>query len=76
VGGILHISTKHSISFKAGVGQETNNYCELMALKLVLMLAQEFGVSHIQIFGDSAFSYSVDAQGSNVEEFHPTASVL
>jgi ribonuclease HI len=52
-GGILYLSSNHSIYFKAGIGQETNNYCELMALKLVLRLAQEFGVSQIQIFGDS-----------------------
>jgi ribonuclease HI len=37
------------ISFKARIGSETNNYCELMAL----MIARENGVFHIQIFGDS-----------------------
>jgi hypothetical protein len=52
-GGILHLSMFHSISFKDGVGQASNNLCELMALKLVLMLAWEHGVTHIQIFGDS-----------------------
>jgi hypothetical protein len=38
-GGILYLSSNHSISFKVGIGQETNNYCELMALKLVLRMA-------------------------------------
>lgn len=33
------------IAFKAGIGQGINNYCELMALKLTLQLAQEYGVT-------------------------------
>jgi hypothetical protein len=41
VGGILFLSQNHSLKFKAGIGSETNNFCELMALKLVLKLAQE-----------------------------------
>lgn len=52
-GGILYLSSNHSISFKAGIGQETNNFCQMMALKLVLRLAKEFGVTHFQIFDDS-----------------------
>jgi ribonuclease HI len=32
---------------------ETGNYCELMARKLVLRLALEFGVSQLQISNDS-----------------------
>jgi ribonuclease HI len=53
LGGILYLSSNHNIAFKAGIGQETNNYCELMALKLTLQLAQEYGVTQLQIFGDS-----------------------
>jgi len=37
--GIIHLSSDHSISFSAGNGNETNNLCELMALKLNLHLA-------------------------------------
>jgi hypothetical protein len=51
--GISYLSSNHCISFKAGIGQESNNYCELMELKLILQLAQEHGVSQLQIFGDS-----------------------
>lgn len=51
--GILHLSMFHSISFKAGVGQASNNFYELMALKLVLMLSWEHGVTQFQLFGDS-----------------------
>jgi ribonuclease HI len=39
--------------FLLGIGNETNNYYELLALKLVLLLALEKGISHIQIYGDS-----------------------
>jgi hypothetical protein len=43
----------HNIYFKGSVGQETNNYCELLAKELVLMFVHEYGVAHIQIFWDS-----------------------
>jgi ribonuclease HI len=51
--GILHLFNTHSIPFKVELGRDTNNFCELMALKLVLMLAQENEISQIQIYGDS-----------------------
>jgi ribonuclease HI len=47
------ISPPLIVSFKVGIGQETNNFYELMALKLILQLAQEHGVQQIKIFGDS-----------------------
>jgi hypothetical protein len=33
--GILHISPTHNIYFKARLGNNTNNLCEHMALKLI-----------------------------------------
>jgi ribonuclease HI len=36
-----------------GLGLGTNNYAELMAIKLLLLFAGEKGVQTIQIFGDS-----------------------
>jgi ribonuclease HI len=41
------------LKFKAGLGRGTNNFDELMALKLVLILAAEKGVQKLQIFRDS-----------------------
>eukprot|EP01018_Ginkgo_biloba_P032904 Gb_28853 [translate_table: standard] len=38
---------------RAGLGFCTNNFVELMALKLILLLANEKGVSRLQVFGDS-----------------------
>jgi ribonuclease HI len=52
-GGILHLSVSHRIYFEAGVGQGSNNFSELMALNLILFLALEHGVTHLQIYGDS-----------------------
>jgi hypothetical protein len=50
--GVLHLFVAQSISFKARVGKETNHLSEMLALKLVLMLSQEHGVTHMQIFED------------------------
>jgi ribonuclease HI len=36
-----------------GLGRGTNNYVELLALKLLLLYAREKYILHIQIFGDS-----------------------
>lgn len=52
-GGVLYISNSQSLRFKAGTGQGSNNFSELMALKLLLTLALECGLSHLQVFGDS-----------------------
>jgi ribonuclease HI len=36
-----------------GLGAGTNNYAELMSLKLLLLFAKEKNVNSIQVFGDS-----------------------
>jgi ribonuclease HI len=50
-GGVIFWKDSHTLKFKAGGG--TNNMPELMAPKLILMLAAEKGASRIQIFADS-----------------------
>ena len=52
-GGMLLLSDVHYFSFKAGLGLGTNNFVELCALKLLLILARRHSVDKIQIFGDS-----------------------
>jgi ribonuclease HI len=47
---IVYLFSNHNTTFKAGIGQETNNYFELMVLKLTLQLAQEYGVTQLRIF--------------------------
>jgi len=44
--GILYLT--HCISFM-GIGQESNNFCEMMTLKLLLQLAQEHGVCYLPV---------------------------
>jgi hypothetical protein len=58
-GGILHISQIHSFSFSAGLGEATNNFSELMALYLLLLLALEKNINHLNIYGDSLFVIQV-----------------
>ena len=41
------------ISFKAGLGNGSNNYTELLSLKLLLKLALDNQISKLQVFGDS-----------------------
>jgi ribonuclease HI len=48
--GILYLSSNNNTAFEFGIGHETNNYFELMAFKLTLRLAQEYGVTQLQIF--------------------------
>lgn len=49
-GGIMFLSDSHFYKFQAGLGRATNNTAELMALKLVLMLAAQKGVQKFQIW--------------------------
>ena len=51
--GVIHLSNSHSINFKFGMGNGSNNFSELISLKLVLTLALEHGVAHLQVSGDS-----------------------
>eukprot|EP01018_Ginkgo_biloba_P022058 Gb_03022 [translate_table: standard] len=51
-GGILYINDFHIIKYRAGLGEGINNYAEPMAIKLVLLLAGEKGVTRMQVFGD------------------------
>jgi ribonuclease HI len=52
-GAVLHLSYSHLFKMKWGLGPGTNNFAELMALKLLLTFAGEKGISNLQIFGDS-----------------------
>ena len=46
-GGILYISDEHNFTFSAGLGLGTNNYAELLALKLLIILALKQGVQSL-----------------------------
>ena len=50
---MFFLSYVHYFSFKVGLGLGTNNFAELCALKLLLILARRHSLDKIQIFGDS-----------------------
>lgn len=52
-GVVLFFNDKNSIQFQGGFGGGTNNYAELMALRMLLTKAWEWGVSTLQVFKDS-----------------------
>jgi ribonuclease HI len=52
-GGCLYLSTTHYFLLKSGLGAGTNNYAELLALKLLLLFVVEKGCKTLQVFGDS-----------------------
>lgn len=43
----------HFIKFKVGLGRGTNNFAEIMAVKLALSLAIEKAACEVQVYGDS-----------------------
>ena len=53
VGGLLYISDEHYFTFSAGLGMGTNNFAELLALKLLFTLALKYEIHTLHIFGDS-----------------------
>ena len=52
-GGVFYKSEDHFFHFSAGLGRGSNNYAELMALRLLLLFTLEQGCVSLQLFGDS-----------------------
>jgi ribonuclease HI len=52
-GGILFLSDSHYFSLTFGLGMGTNNYAELMSLKLLIAFAIEKDCHSLNVFGDS-----------------------
>lgn len=53
-GEVLHKYDAHYFHFSAGLGRGTNNYAELMTLRLLLLFSLEHGCLSLQVFGDSS----------------------
>lgn len=51
--GSLYLIETRNFTFMIGLGEDTNNFSELMALKYLMKLAAANGVLHLQVFGDS-----------------------
>jgi len=52
-GAILYLSDSHFFVLSAGLGEGSNNFAELMSLKLLLIFAIEKGCKKLNVFGDS-----------------------
>ena len=52
-GAVLYLSDSHYFAMSLGLGGGTNNFAELMSLKLLLMFALEAGCSALNFYGDS-----------------------
>jgi ribonuclease HI len=52
-GGCIYLSEQHYYYLRASLGPGTNNFSEIMALKLLLLFAAEKGCTTLQVFGDS-----------------------
>ena len=52
-GVILHMAENHYFDLVAGLGEGSNNFAELLSLKLLLIFVAEKGYRTIEVFGDS-----------------------
>ena len=52
-GGCFYISNTHSFQLLDGLGRGSNNFAELMVLKLLLLFGVEKNCHTLQVFGDS-----------------------
>ena len=52
-GALLFLSDSHYFTITMGLGVGSNNYAELMSLKLLLIFAIEKGINRLTICGDS-----------------------
>ena len=74
-GGVtLFINHSHHFQIQMGLGNGTNNFAELMALKLLLCFAIERGYRRIQVFG-LFNSNKLDKQSSKMSEHSTRRSI-
>jgi ribonuclease HI len=52
-GTMFHISNRVSFKIKMGLRSGTNNFAELMSIKLLLLFSKEKKLTSLQVFGDS-----------------------
>ena len=52
-GAYLYLSDSHYFSLTMGLGAGTNNFAEIMSLKLLLIFATEKGIKRLTVLGDS-----------------------
>jgi len=52
-GGVIYKDGEEQYTYKKYIGTNTNNVAEYQALLNGLLLAQEKGIKHLQVYGDS-----------------------
>ena len=52
-GAILYLAKNHSFELIVGLGEGSNNFAELLSLKLLLIFVAEKGCRTLKVFGDS-----------------------
>ena len=52
-GALLYLSETHLFELSTGLGEGSNNFAEIMSLKLLLVFAAEKGVKTLHFMGDS-----------------------
>jgi ribonuclease HI len=65
--GIIHLSESQRIVFKVALQEGSNNYVELLNLKILLKLAMQNGASKIQVFKNSLIVISLMMRKSRME---------
>ena len=53
VGAVLYIGSDHYFFIQLGCGQSTNTRAKLLALWVLLFVADEMGLLELRVFGDS-----------------------
>ena len=66
-GGVFYLSYEHFFQIQLGLWDGTNNYAELMALRILLLFPLEWGHTKLQFFGDSL---QVINSANGIEIFH------
>ena len=51
--GLLFLSDSHYFELTMGLGEGSNNFVELLSLKLLLIFATKKGCQRLSLFGDS-----------------------
>lgn len=51
--GCLYLSNSHYFLLKSGLGEGTNNFVDLLALKMLLLFVVQKGCRNLQVFSDS-----------------------
>lgn len=72
-GAVIYFNDHNSLHIQAGFGNGSNNYAELMALRMLLTKAWEWGSQSLQVFWDSKIilEWAKGTQNYNILRLRP-----